>query len=71
MSDGADIRDRHISNDDGRHFGTEETKASALRQVRTAESLTISPELFEKLYLNPKTPVTGDLRKMIGNPTPV
>lgn len=31
----------------------------------------ISPELFEKLYLNPKTPVAGNLRSIIGNPTPM
>jgi hypothetical protein len=34
-------------------------------------SLGISPELFEKLYLSPQNAVKGDLRKTFGNPTPV
>jgi hypothetical protein len=45
-----------------------------LRRIQTAESvfLPISREAFEKLYLNPKSPtVSGDLRKKLGNPTPI
>ncbi|EAW24524.1 putative plasma membrane ammonium transporter (Ato3) [Aspergillus fischeri NRRL 181] len=45
-----------------------------LRRMQTAESvfLPISREAFEKLYLNPKSPtVSGDLRKKVGNPTPI
>lgn len=38
---------------------------------RTNTYLTITPEMFEKLYLSPKNNVTGDLRKTLGNPTPV
>jgi len=33
--------------------------------------LSISPEVFEKLYLSPENAVAGDLRKTFGNPTPV
>ena len=40
-----------------------------LRTVLTNAS--ISPELFEKLYLSPKNDVSGDLRKTFGNPTPM
>lgn len=40
-----------------------------LRSVLTNAS--ISPELFEKLYLSPKNEVAGDLRKTFGNPTPM
>ncbi|TVY14460.1 Protein alcS [Lachnellula arida] len=43
----------------------------ALRRIRTAGSISISPELFEKLYLSPQNAVKGDLRKTFGNPTPI
>jgi hypothetical protein len=43
----------------------------ALRRIRTAGSIAISPELFEKIYLTPQIPVKGDLRKTFGNPTPL
>lgn len=49
----------------------EETHESVLERVRSAGLLTISPEMFEKLYLNPKTSVKGDLRSTFGNPTPL
>ena len=35
------------------------------------KTMTTSPELFEKLYLNPKREVPGDLRKRFANPTPL
>jgi hypothetical protein len=43
----------------------------ALRHIRTAGSISISPELFEKLYLSPQNKVKGELRKTFGNPTPL
>jgi hypothetical protein len=43
----------------------------ALRRIRTAGSISISPELFEKIYLSPQNAVKGDLRKTFGNPTPL
>lgn len=43
----------------------------ALKRIRTAGSISISPELFEKIYLSPHTQVKGDLRKTFGNPTPL
>lgn len=46
-------------------------KAAALNTVQTAHSVTLSPELFEKLYLSPQNAVRGDLRKTFGNPTPM
>jgi hypothetical protein len=36
---------------------------AALKRIQTAGSISISPELFEKLYLSPQTAVKGDLRK--------
>jgi hypothetical protein len=44
---------------------------TALNRIRTAGSISISPELFEKIYLSPQNVVKGDLRKTFGNPTPV
>ena len=46
-----------------------ESREEALQRVRTAGNLSISPELFEKLYLTPKTPTKGNLRQIIGNPS--
>lgn len=43
----------------------------ALRKIQTSGSISITPELFEKIYLGPQTKVSGDLRKTFGNPTPV
>lgn len=43
----------------------------ALNRIRTTGSLSISPELFEKIYLSPQNRVAGDLRKTFGNPTPL
>lgn len=42
-----------------------------LHRFRTAGSVQISAELFEKLYLTPQTVVKGELRKTFGNPTPM
>jgi hypothetical protein len=38
---------------------------------RTNTFLSITPEMFEKLYLSPKTQIRGELRQTFGNPTPV
>lgn len=42
-----------------------------LNRIRTAGAVSISPELFEKLYLQPKNEVSGQLRRTFGNPTPM
>lgn len=42
-----------------------------LRQVPTEGSITLTPEMFERLYLSPQNRVHGDLRQTLGNPTPV
>jgi succinate-acetate transporter protein len=44
---------------------------SALRKINTSGALSISPELFEKIYLSPANRVSGDLRKKFANPTPL
>jgi succinate-acetate transporter protein len=43
----------------------------AMQKIRTANSISISPELFEKMYLNPHNEVKGGLRATFGNPTPL
>jgi hypothetical protein len=55
----------------GNDLHREDTHESVLNRVRSAGLLTISPEMFEKLYLNPKTDVKGDLRGTFANPTPL
>ncbi|RSL42715.1 hypothetical protein CEP54_015386 [Fusarium duplospermum] len=44
---------------------------NALESVRSAANITMSSELFEKLYLSPPNAVKGDLRNTFGNPTPM
>jgi hypothetical protein len=39
--------------------------------LKRTQSLSISPEVFEKLYLSPENAVKGDLRQTFGNPTPL
>lgn len=61
--------------DDGSDFhgniGNDVDSETALRRIRTAGSISISPELFEKIYLSPQNKVAGELRKTFGNPTPL
>lgn len=47
------------------------SRDDALKRMKTAGSISMSPELFEKLYLSPQNNVKGDLRKTFGNPTPM
>jgi hypothetical protein len=53
------------------HLDASYDSSTALHKIRTAGSISISPELFEKLYLSPQNKVSGDLRKTFGNPTPL
>lgn len=55
------VENDEISEDLGHH----------LHQVKSSGAVTISPELFEKLYLTPKTTAVGDFRKRFANPTPL
>ncbi|MCJ1419922.1 hypothetical protein MMC32_006278 [Xylographa parallela] len=47
------------------------SEEAALQKMKTAQSVNLTPEMFEKLYLNPQTVVSGDLRKTFANPTPI
>ncbi|KAI9812852.1 MAG: hypothetical protein M1832_006473 [Thelocarpon impressellum] len=59
------------STNDTYHAGPDERMDVPLADLKAAKSWTISPELFEKMYLSPQTQVKGDLRKTFGNPTPL
>ncbi|KAL8716200.1 MAG: hypothetical protein Q9220_000105 [cf. Caloplaca sp. 1 TL-2023] len=51
--------------------GYDDGSSDPLTRLRTAGSVNISPEMFEKLYLSPENRVKGELRKTFGNPTPI
>ena len=53
------------------HLDSQTDSDIALRKIRTAGSISITPELFEKLYLSPQNRVSGDLRTTFANPTPM
>ncbi|KAK5632277.1 hypothetical protein RRF57_007991 [Xylaria bambusicola] len=40
-------------------------------RVKTTGTISLSPELFEQLYLAPKNHVNGQLRHTFGNPAPI
>jgi hypothetical protein len=42
-----------------------------LNRMETAQSVSMSMEMFEKLYLAPESKVKGSLRRTFGNPTPL
>ena len=53
------------------HLNRDVASDEAINKIRTANSVTISPELFEKIYLNPQNAVKGELRNTFANPTPL
>ncbi|KAK4499021.1 hypothetical protein PRZ48_009533 [Zasmidium cellare] len=57
--------------ENGYHLDSNMDPETALKRIQTTGSLSISPELFEKIYLSPQNRVAGDLRKTFGNPTPL
>lgn len=67
----ADWKTGAYANGHHQHLDATHDSETALRKMRTAGSISISPELFEKLYLSPKNQVSGDLRTKFANPTPL
>ena len=53
------------------NFHPNDTREETLRKMRTAESVMLPMDVFEKLYLGPQQPAAGHLRKTFGNPSPV
>ncbi|KAL1594374.1 hypothetical protein SLS60_010134 [Paraconiothyrium brasiliense] len=66
-----DFSNGPYSNGYHQHLDASHDSETALRKIQTAGSISITPELFEKLYLSPQTRVHGDLRRTVGNPTPL
>ena len=60
-----------IQDKDHEHLDSNHEEGAALRKIQTAGSISISPELFEKIYLSPQNQVKGDIRRTFGNPTPM
>jgi uncharacterized protein len=77
MSHMPDVEKDHAGSDsvNGNHkydlHHDHHNEESALRRIRTAGSISITPELFEKIYLSPKNRVSNNIRSTVGNPTPV
>lgn len=63
--------EKDFSNGYHQHLDHNTDTGEALKRIQTSGSISISPELFEKLYLSPQNKVSGDLRKTFGNPTPL
>lgn len=60
-----------MSHNDLADSPSKEAPMAELERFRTSNTVTMTPELFEKLYLGPQNNVKGDLRKTFGNPTPL
>ncbi|ETI26553.1 hypothetical protein G647_03331 [Cladophialophora carrionii CBS 160.54] len=75
MSNLPDIEKDHAGSDsvNGKYdlHHDHHNEESALRRIRTAGSISITPELFEKIYLSPKNRVSNNIRSTFGNPTPL
>lgn len=57
--------------EESRYDYPNEDADQVLHRARTTGAVSISAELFEKLYLSPKNEVSGQLRRTFGNPTPM
>ncbi len=53
------------------NFHPDDTREETLRKMRTADSVALPMDVFEKLYLGPQQPAAGHLRKTFGNPSPI
>lgn len=54
-------------------LGSDMDSGSGLRKLRTTGNISISPELFEKLYLEPRdgSGTKNVIQKTVANPSPV
>ncbi|KAF1363674.1 hypothetical protein EJ07DRAFT_103002 [Lizonia empirigonia] len=59
-------QDHHTVGSQGTHFNSEEKF-----RYKLAKTVTLTPELYERLFISPKTAVAGDFRSRFGNPTPI
>lgn len=49
----------------------EQLPLQSMPALEATKSITMSNEMFEKLYLDPPNKVSGDLRRTFANPTPL
>jgi hypothetical protein len=63
--------EKDFSKNGGVGYSHTEAREDTLHRIQTAGSITISPEIFEKIYLTPANKVKGDLRFKFANPTPL
>ncbi|KAL9023706.1 MAG: hypothetical protein Q9196_007030, partial [Gyalolechia fulgens] len=67
-----DFANRGIDgNTNGNGYNYNNANGDSMTRLRTAGSINIPPDLFENLYLAPKSRVKGELRNTFGNPTPI
>ena len=59
-------QDHHNVSSNGTYFDPEEKF-----RYEPARIVTLTPELYERLFISPKTPLAGNLRSRFGNPTPI
>ena len=53
------------------HHNGNTTRTENLTRSETLQSINLTQEQFEKLYLTPPNKVSGDLRRTFANPTPL
>lgn len=56
---------------DPQHLNLDKIESDEHLRNALTNTMTLSPEAFERLYLGPKQDVKGDLRKTFANPTPM
>ena len=45
--------------------------SDSMERLKMVNTITLSPDQFEQLYLSPQNAVKGELRRTFANPTPV
>jgi hypothetical protein len=60
-----------LNQGDHKHADDRKSTEQVPGYIQRATSVTMTPELFDKLYLSPLNTVKGDLRKTFANPTPL
>jgi hypothetical protein len=62
---------KDFSSKDDKHVDNSKSTDHIPGYIQRATSVTMTPELFDKLYLAPLNTVKGDLRRTFANPTPL
>jgi hypothetical protein len=73
MTMSADIHEKDFNEkqDGGPHrLSASDSRDTTLNRIRTAGSISISPEFFEKMYMSSQN-VKEEVKRTFGNPTPL